>query len=68
MAQPNSPTFYLVKPVNQLGLGLNGPMVQPNRGSESEFESGKVMAWEGERIHEIGTDDLELTLGNGSGK
>ncbi|KAJ9564529.1 hypothetical protein OSB04_000495 [Centaurea solstitialis] len=67
MAAPTSPTFYLVKPANQQGLVQNGAMVQPNRGSEFEFD-GKVKAWEGERIHEIGTDDLELTLGNGSAK
>lgn len=68
MAAPTSPTFYLVKPVNQPGCLQGGSMVQMNHGSEFEFESGKVKAWEGERIHEVGVDDLELTLGNGSGR
>lgn len=68
MAAPTSPTFYLVKPVNQPGCLQGGSMVQMNHGSEFEFESGKVKAWEGERIHEVGGDDLELTLGNGSGR
>ncbi|KAI3502909.1 hypothetical protein L1887_31301 [Cichorium endivia] len=68
MAAPTSPTFYLVKPVNQPGCLQGGSMVHMNHGSEFEFESGKVKAWEGERIHEVGGDDLELTLGNGSAR
>ncbi|PSS21386.1 BES1/BZR1 protein [Actinidia chinensis var. chinensis] len=71
---PASPTFNLVKPVAQQSslqegheeLGW-GSMAQRGRGSEFEFESGTVKAWEGERIHEIGVDDLELTLGSGKG-
>ncbi|CAK9150721.1 unnamed protein product [Ilex paraguariensis] len=72
---PASPTFNLVKPVAQQsylqdavdGHGdLNwGATPQRGRGSEFEFESGTVKAWEGERIHEVGVDDLELTLGSG---
>ncbi|XP_058228582.1 BES1/BZR1 homolog protein 2-like [Rhododendron vialii] len=71
---PSSPTFNLVKPVAQQssledaidGLGqLGWGATQRGRGSEFEFESGTVMAWEGERIHEVGVDDLELTLGSG---
>ena len=73
-AAPSSPTFNLVKPVAQqsslqdghVELGW-GSVAQRGRGSEFEFESGTVKAWEGERIHEIGVDDLELTLGNGKG-
>jgi brassinosteroid resistant 1/2 len=30
-----------------------------------EFGSEQVKPWEGERIHEVGLDDLELTLGSG---
>lgn len=71
---PSSPTFNLVKPVAQqssLEGAINGHeqlgwwKAQRGRGSEFEFESGTVMAWEGERIHEVGVDDLELTLGSG---
>ncbi|KAE8723684.1 hypothetical protein F3Y22_tig00012064pilonHSYRG00005 [Hibiscus syriacus] len=29
-----------------------------------QFESGQVKPWEGERVHEVGLDDLELTLGS----
>uniref|UniRef100_A0A1D1XPE8 Protein BZR1 homolog n=1 Tax=Anthurium amnicola TaxID=1678845 RepID=A0A1D1XPE8_9ARAE len=62
-ASPPSPTFNLVNPVASSlaaapGLGGGGP--------EFEFESGRVVKpWEGERIHEVAVDDLELTLGNG---
>lgn len=70
---PPSPTFNLVKPVAQQsgfldgvdghgGLGW-GAAAERGRGSEFEFENGRVKPWEGERIHEIGVDDLELTLG-----
>ncbi|KAK9284318.1 hypothetical protein L1049_023489 [Liquidambar formosana] len=74
-AAPSSPTFNLVKPVAQQnavqdavdghgGLGW-GAATERGRGSEFEFESCRVKPWEGERIHEIGVDDLELTLGSG---
>lgn len=46
------------------GIGW-GSTVERGRGSEFEFESGRLKAWEGERIHEVGVEDLELTLGNG---
>ncbi|XP_077233248.1 protein BZR1 homolog 1-like [Tasmannia lanceolata] len=70
---PSSPTFNLVNPIAQhnfsaetlpggIGWGLT---VERGRASEFEFESGRVKPWEGERIHEIGVDDLELTLGSG---
>lgn len=42
-----------------------GAVAQRGCGSEFAFESGTVKAWEGERAHEIGVDDLELTLGSG---
>ncbi|KAK6924316.1 BES1/BZR1 plant transcription factor, N-terminal [Dillenia turbinata] len=73
-AAPSSPTFNLVKPAVQQSSpqnvvdgfsGLNWATGERGRGSEFEFESGKVKAWEGERIHEVGVDDLELTLGSG---
>lgn len=33
-------------------------------GPELEFGKGAVNAWEGEIIHDVGMDDLELTLGS----
>uniref|UniRef100_A0A2P2QMB4 Protein BZR1 homolog n=1 Tax=Rhizophora mucronata TaxID=61149 RepID=A0A2P2QMB4_RHIMU len=63
-AMPTSPTYNLVKPVAQ--HILFGDMIKENRrGMEFEFGSGQVKPWEGERIHEVGFDDLELTLGSG---
>lgn len=35
---------------------------------EFEFENGRVKPWEGERIHEVGVEDLELTLGSGKSR
>ncbi|XP_059623717.1 BES1/BZR1 homolog protein 2-like [Cornus florida] len=77
-AAPSSPTFNLVNPLakqssirdaveghGELGWGA---AAKRGRCSEFEFESGTVKAWEGERIHEIGVDDLELTLGNGKAR
>ncbi|EEF37227.1 BES1/BZR1 homolog protein 2 [Ricinus communis] len=71
---PPSPTFNLVKSVSQQsafqdrvdghgGLGW-GPAAERGRVSEFEFENARVKPWEGERIHEIGMEDLELTLGS----
>ncbi|KAJ7952964.1 putative BRASSINAZOLE-RESISTANT 1 protein [Quillaja saponaria] len=72
---PPSPTFNLMKQVVQQSslldaVDLNGSIqwgtsTERGRGSEFEFESGRVRAWEGERIHEVGMDELELTLGSG---
>ncbi|KAF2295088.1 hypothetical protein GH714_031435 [Hevea brasiliensis] len=70
---PPSPTFNLVKPMAQQSgfqdgvdgherLGW-GATAERGRGLDFEFENGRVKPWEGERIHEIGVDDLELTLG-----
>ncbi|KAF8409914.1 hypothetical protein HHK36_002433 [Tetracentron sinense] len=74
-AAPSSPTFTLVKPVAHLRspqgaiAGHGGlvwaPTVYKGQDSEFEFNSRIVKPWEGERIHEIGVDDLELTLGSG---
>ncbi|CAI9110717.1 OLC1v1010786C1 [Oldenlandia corymbosa var. corymbosa] len=71
---PTSPTFNLVKPIMQQNhqnfIDGRGPFAwggveKRGCGSEFAFESGTVRAWEGERAHEIGVDDLELTLGSG---
>lgn len=70
MTAPASPTFNLIDPVAPLPetvMAAGGGMPERGRGcSEFAFESGRVKAWEGERIHEVGVDDLELTLGFGS--
>lgn len=73
-AAPPSPTFNLVKPVpkpNSFQDAVNGHggvswgvTTDGERVSEFDFESDKVKPWEGERIHDIGVDDLELTLGS----
>lgn len=65
-AVPTSPTFNLVKPVAQ--QILSNDKMERGRGPEFEFENGQVKPWEGERIHEIGLDDLELTLGSGNAR
>ncbi|PON46346.1 BZR plant transcription factor [Parasponia andersonii] len=75
---PPSPTFNLMKPVAQQsvlqdavvghgGIGWGVP-AERARGSEFDFETGRVKPWEGERIHDIGVDDLELTLGGGKNR
>ncbi|CAO2830253.1 unnamed protein product [Amaranthus hypochondriacus] len=77
---PTSPTFNLVKQAaaqtssmqgalnGNVSLGWGGA-IERGRGSEFEFGNGAaVMAWEGERIHEVGVDDLELTLGSAKAK
>ncbi|KAM5564817.1 protein BRASSINAZOLE-RESISTANT 1 [Rosa sericea] len=67
-ARPTSPTFNLVKPFTaQQNLPANG-MAEMGRGSEFEFLGEQVKPWVGERIHEVGLDDLELTLGNGKAR
>ncbi|KAI9089114.1 hypothetical protein K1719_029393 [Acacia pycnantha] len=75
---PPSPTFNLMKPVvqqisHQNSLDMNGgthwnpaQAAEKGRGSDFEFENGRVKPWEGEIIvQEVGMDDLELTLGYG---
>ncbi|XP_050206386.1 BES1/BZR1 homolog protein 2 [Mercurialis annua] len=74
---PPSPTFNLIKPVSQENAfqdgvdrhGKSGWVVGGDRGrvSEFEFEDCRVKPWEGERIHEMAVDDLELTLGTAKG-
>ncbi|KAK8624356.1 hypothetical protein V6N13_065702 [Hibiscus sabdariffa] len=62
---PTSPTFNLVKPLPPQTLPNDVVMVDKGRGAEFQFESAQVKPWEGERIHDVGMDDLELTLGSG---
>ncbi|KAK8673200.1 hypothetical protein V6N13_111549 [Hibiscus sabdariffa] len=66
-AAPPSPTFNLVKRAVEVELehgNLQGRVAEMGRGpSEFEFGNWRVTPWEGERIHEMGVDDLELTLG-----
>ncbi|KAJ6801956.1 protein BZR1-like protein 1-like [Iris pallida] len=70
MTAPSSPTFNLINPVasrQQAVVGPGGGTPERGRGAaEFEFESSSVKPWEGERIHEVGVEDLELTLGMGS--
>ncbi|XP_061370656.1 protein BRASSINAZOLE-RESISTANT 1 [Gastrolobium bilobum] len=62
-AMPISPTLNFMKPVSQQH-NLPDNRIQPMRNSEAHFGE-PVKAWVGERIHEVGLDDLELTLGSG---
>lgn len=64
---PTSPTFNLVKPVAQR-TSPKDAISEKGKGIEFEFENGGVKAWEGERIHDVGLDDLELTLGSGNSR
>lgn len=74
-AAPPSPTFNLMKPAMQkiapqdsmdMNEGMQwGSGAEIGRGSDFDFENGRVKPWEGERIHEVGMDELELTLGCG---
>ncbi|KAG8389966.1 hypothetical protein BUALT_Bualt01G0034400 [Buddleja alternifolia] len=64
---PMSPTFNLVKPVGRPILSKDVVM-DKGKGPELGFEDRAVKAWEGERIHEVGMDDLELTLGSGNNR
>ncbi|KAJ9567380.1 hypothetical protein OSB04_003346 [Centaurea solstitialis] len=75
MTNPNSPTFNLVKkPMAAAATGVGAATMvdaglEKGKGMmEFEFENGGVKAWEGERIHDVGLDDLELTLGSGIAK
>lgn len=70
-AAPLSPTFNLVKnPAGQQGpiLANKGDGGGFGWASEFEFGNGRVTPWEGEKIHEIAVDDLELTLGSGKAR
>ncbi|CAH8363964.1 unnamed protein product [Eruca vesicaria subsp. sativa] len=71
---PTSPTFNLVKPPpvphhmspNAVAAGV---FQEIGQSSEFKFESSsQVKPWEGEMIHDVGMEDLELTLGNGKAR
>ncbi|XP_057755602.1 BES1/BZR1 homolog protein 2-like [Arachis stenosperma] len=74
-AAPPSSTFNLEKPAMQhitlqdsmdTNEGMQwGQVAERGRPSNFVFENGRVKPWEGERIHEAGVDELELTLGCG---
>ncbi|XP_072991070.1 protein BZR1 homolog 1-like [Typha latifolia] len=70
MMAPASPTFNLINagvPLMKSEAGATGGVSEKGRGGvEFEFENGRVKAWVGERIHEVGVEDLDLTLGVGS--
>ncbi|KAJ0024922.1 hypothetical protein Pint_08912 [Pistacia integerrima] len=61
---PTSPTFNLVRPMGQQVVTDN-VIKEKGRGPEFQFESAPVKPWEGEKIHEVGMDELDLTLGIG---
>ncbi|GER42454.1 brassinosteroid signalling positive regulator family protein, partial [Striga asiatica] len=68
-AGPGSPTFNLMRPVeareeDPLRPGGGGDVADKGKGVDFGFEA--VKPWEGERIHEVGMDELELTLGSGN--
>lgn len=65
VAVPTSPTFNLVTPTVAKQGFYKDSMVERGRGQDFEFECERVKPWEGEMIHEIAVDDLELTLGSG---
>jgi brassinosteroid resistant 1/2 len=61
---PASPTYNLVNSMEMdapaADWGIRG-------GPEFEFDKGRVVTpWEGERIHEVAAEELELTLGIGT--
>ncbi|RYR71856.1 hypothetical protein Ahy_A02g006066 [Arachis hypogaea] len=39
-----------------------GQAAERGRPSNFDFENSRVKPWEGERIHEVGVDELKLTL------
>ncbi|XP_044475849.1 protein BRASSINAZOLE-RESISTANT 1-like [Mangifera indica] len=61
---PTSPTFNLMRPVAQQVV-TDDVIKEKGRGPEFQFESAPVKPWEGEKIHEVGMDELDLTLGIG---
>ncbi|KAL9265365.1 BRASSINAZOLE-RESISTANT 1-like protein [Drosera capensis] len=65
---PTSPTFSLVKPMVQQMSISNGIQDRATAAPHLQPESMTVKAWEGERIHDMGMEDLELTLGNGKAR
>ncbi|CAN7058925.1 unnamed protein product [Brassica oleracea var. botrytis] len=68
-AVPASPTFNLVRPPVPQQLSPNtGATQEIGQNSEFKFENRQVKPWEGERIHDVAMEDLELTLGNAKGR
>ncbi|CAH8357362.1 unnamed protein product [Eruca vesicaria subsp. sativa] len=66
---PASPTFNLVKPPVPQQMSPNAGATQEiGQSSEFKFENKQVKPWEGERIHDVAMEDLELTLGNAKGR
>ncbi|KAK4751409.1 hypothetical protein SAY87_004891 [Trapa incisa] len=65
---PTSPTYNLVMKPAAEQLSMNDGRKEQERGLEFDFMKGQVKPWEGERIHEVGLDDLELTLGAGKNR
>ncbi|CAA0841781.1 Protein BRASSINAZOLE-RESISTANT 1 [Striga hermonthica] len=69
---PRSPTFSLVArprgpgPEDDAMAVDEGKGKGPEFGFDGVFGGGAVKPWEGERIHEVGMDELELTLGSGA--
>ncbi|KAF8114363.1 hypothetical protein N665_0039s0122 [Sinapis alba] len=61
-AVPPSPTFNLVKPPLPHQLSPNTAVAQ------EIGQNSQVKPWEGERIHDVAMEDLELTLGNAKGR
>lgn len=43
----------------------NEALKEKGRGSDFQFESAPVKPWEGEKIHDVGMEDLDLSLGIG---
>ncbi|KAL6657709.1 hypothetical protein ACP70R_005489 [Stipagrostis hirtigluma subsp. patula] len=65
---PASPTYNLVNPGSASNsMELDGMAPAGRGGPEFEFDKGsRVTPWEGERIHEVAAEELELTLGVGA--
>lgn len=53
-----------MKPVAQK-ISADGAIKAKGMAPKLEIRSAQVKPWEGERFHEVGLDDLELTLGSG---
>jgi brassinosteroid resistant 1/2 len=65
---PASPTYNLVNSASN-SMEMDAPAVDwgIRGGPEFEFDKGRVVTpWEGERIHEVAAEELELTLGIGT--
>ncbi|CAA2967631.1 Hypothetical predicted protein [Olea europaea subsp. europaea] len=62
---PPSPTFNLVRQMARQ-VPSKDAMLEKETGTQFDFKKVAGKPWEGERIHEVGLDNLELTLGSGS--